>query len=110
MNKGDLVNEVVKLVSTKKEAQAAVDCVFAAVTQALKKKGAVTLVGFGTFKVEKGKKSTNRCRDQDQGQECAQVRGRQSIKGCGELIPLKRFSKRPPSSTLYWMEAFFSPL
>jgi nucleoid DNA-binding protein len=55
MNKGDLVNDVVKVVSTKKEAQAAVDCVFASVTQALKKKGAVTLVGFGTFKVDKRK-------------------------------------------------------
>jgi len=55
MNKGDLVNEVVKVVSTKKEAQAAVDCVFASVAQALKKKGAVTLVGFGTFKVDKRK-------------------------------------------------------
>jgi len=28
MNKGDLVNQVAKVVSTKKEAQAAVDCVF----------------------------------------------------------------------------------
>jgi nucleoid DNA-binding protein len=28
MNKGDLINEVAKLVSTKKEAQEAVDCVF----------------------------------------------------------------------------------
>jgi len=28
MNKGDLINEVAKVVSTKKEAQAAVDCVF----------------------------------------------------------------------------------
>ena len=55
MNKGDLVNDVVKVVRTKKEAQAAVDCVFASITQALKKKGAVTLVGFGTFKVDKRK-------------------------------------------------------
>ena len=54
MNKGDLVNEVAKVVSTKKEAQAAVDCVFSSITKALKKKGAVTLVGFGTFKAEKG--------------------------------------------------------
>jgi len=60
MNKGDLVNDVVKVVSTKKEAQAAVDCVFASVTQALKKKGAVTLVGFGTFKVDKRKARTGR--------------------------------------------------
>jgi len=55
MNKGDLVNEVAKVVSTKKEAQAAVDCIFTSITQALKKKGAVTLVGFGTFKVSKRK-------------------------------------------------------
>jgi len=60
MNKGDLVNDVVKVVSTKKEAQEAVDCVFASITQALKKKGAVTLVGFGTFKVDKRKARTGR--------------------------------------------------
>jgi len=51
MNKGDLVNEVAKVVCTKKEAQAAVDCVFSTITKALKKKDAVTLIGFGTFKV-----------------------------------------------------------
>jgi len=55
MNKGDLVDEVAKVVSTKKEAQAAVDCVFDSITKALKKKDAVTLVGFGTFKVSKRK-------------------------------------------------------
>ena len=51
MNKGDLVKEVAKVVSTKKEAQAAVDCVFSTITKALKKKNPVTLIGFGTFKV-----------------------------------------------------------
>ena len=60
MNKGDLVNEVAKIVSTKKEAQEAVDCVFSAITKALKKKDAVTLVGFGTFKVDKRKARTGR--------------------------------------------------
>ena len=55
MNKGDLVSEVAKVVSTKKEAQAAVDCVFESITKALKKKDTVTLVGFGTFKVSKRK-------------------------------------------------------
>jgi nucleoid DNA-binding protein len=55
MNKGDLVNEVAKVVKTKREAQAAVDCIFSTITQALKKKNAVTLVGFGTFKVAKRK-------------------------------------------------------
>jgi nucleoid DNA-binding protein len=55
MNKGDLVNEVAKVVSTKKEAKAAVDCVFSSITKALKKKDTVTLVGFGAFKVSKRK-------------------------------------------------------
>jgi nucleoid DNA-binding protein len=61
MNKGDLVNEVAKVVSTKKEAQAAVDCVFETIAKTLKKKGEVTLVGFGTFKVSKrkGRKGRN---------------------------------------------------
>jgi DNA-binding protein HU-beta len=53
MNKGDLVNEVASVVSTKKEAQAAVDCMLTAITKALKKGDAVTLIGFGTFKVAK---------------------------------------------------------
>jgi len=55
MNKADLVNEVAKVVKTKKEAQAAVDCVFSTITNALKKGDAVTLVGFGTFKVQERK-------------------------------------------------------
>jgi DNA-binding protein HU-beta len=55
MNKGDLVDQVAKVVGTKKEAQAAVDCVFSSITKALKKKDSVTLVGFGTFKVDKRK-------------------------------------------------------
>jgi DNA-binding protein HU-beta len=55
MNKGDLVNQVAKVVNTKREAQAAVDCVFSTITKALKKKDTVTLVGFGTFKVDRRK-------------------------------------------------------
>jgi DNA-binding protein HU-beta len=55
MNKGDLVSQVAKVVNTKKEAKAAVDCVFSTITKALKKKDTVTLVGFGTFKVAKRK-------------------------------------------------------
>jgi len=55
MNKGDLVNEVAAVVGTKKDAQAAVDCVLSSITKALKKGDAVTLVGFGTFKVTKRK-------------------------------------------------------
>jgi len=34
MNKGDLVNEVAKVVSTQKQAQAAVDCVLSSITGA----------------------------------------------------------------------------
>ena len=60
MNKGDLVNEVAKVTGTKKDAQAAVDCVLDTITRALKKKGEVTLVGFGTFKVAKRKARTGR--------------------------------------------------
>ena len=60
MNKGDLVKEVAKVVSTKKEAQAAVDCVFSTITKALKKKDPVTLIGFGTFKVGQRKARTGR--------------------------------------------------
>jgi DNA-binding protein HU-beta len=55
MNKADLVNEVAKVVSTKKEAQAAVDCILSSVIKALKKGDDVGLVGFGTFKVAKRK-------------------------------------------------------
>jgi DNA-binding protein HU-beta len=61
MNKGDLVNEVAKVVSTKKEAQAAVDCVVSSISNALKKNDTVSLVGFGTFKVgqRKARKGRN---------------------------------------------------
>ena len=55
MNKADLINEVGKVVSTRKEAQGAVDCILDTITKALKKGDAVTLVGFGTFKVVKRK-------------------------------------------------------
>jgi DNA-binding protein HU-beta len=60
MNKGDLINEVAKVVGTKKAAQDAVDCVFSTITKALKKKESVALVGFGTFKVGKRKARTGR--------------------------------------------------
>lgn len=55
MNKADLVNEVARVVKTKKEAQAAVDCVLSTITGALRRGDAVTLVGFGTFKVQERK-------------------------------------------------------
>ena len=55
MNKGDLVNKVSEVLNSKKEAQAAVDCVFETITEALSKNDSVTLVGFGTFKTAERK-------------------------------------------------------
>jgi nucleoid DNA-binding protein len=55
MNKGDLVNEVAKVVKTKKDAQEAVDCVLSSITKALGKGDSVSLIGFGTFKVAERK-------------------------------------------------------
>ena len=53
MNKGDLIDQVAKVVNTKKDAQAAVDAVFSSIAQALKNQDAVTIIGFGTFKINK---------------------------------------------------------
>ena len=55
MNKGDLVNEVANVVSSKKEAQAAVDCVLSSIIGALGNSETIQLIGFGTFKVNKRK-------------------------------------------------------
>ena len=60
MNKGDLIKDVAKITCTKKEAEAAVNSIFETITKALKKKDTVTLVGFGTFKVNKRKARTGR--------------------------------------------------
>jgi nucleoid DNA-binding protein len=53
MNKGDLIQELAKVVNTKKEAEAAINTIFGAITKALKKGNKVTLIGFGTFSVTK---------------------------------------------------------
>ena len=55
MNKGDLVNEVSKVLKTKKDAQAAVDCVLSSITNALGNGDSVSLIGFGTFSVAERK-------------------------------------------------------
>ena len=60
MNKADLIDEVAKIVSSKKEAKEAVECVFSTITSTLKKQEAVTLIGFGTFKVDDRKARTGR--------------------------------------------------
>ncbi len=60
MNKTALIDAVSKTTSTKKEARAVVDTVLETITKSLKKKEAVTLVGFGTFAVRKRKARTGR--------------------------------------------------
>ena len=55
MNKADLISEVAKVVSTKKEAKAAVECIFKSIPKAMKKGKPVTIAGFGSFKVTKRK-------------------------------------------------------
>jgi nucleoid DNA-binding protein len=61
MNKGDLINKVAEVLSSKKEAQAAVNTTIQSITAALANKDSVTLVGFGTFKVanRKARKGRN---------------------------------------------------
>jgi nucleoid DNA-binding protein len=67
MNKGDLVNEVAKVVKSQKDAKAAVDCVLSNIIKALGNGDAVSLVGFGTFKVTERK--ARKGRNPQTGQE-----------------------------------------
>jgi len=58
MNKADLISEVAKATSTRKDAQAAIDCVLDTITKALGNNEQVAVAGFGTFKVSKRKERT----------------------------------------------------
>ncbi len=60
MNKGELVNEVAKVVGKKKAAEDAVNSVLGTITNSLKKGDKVTLIGFGTFSVQKRAARTGR--------------------------------------------------
>jgi nucleoid DNA-binding protein len=60
MNKGDLINEVARIVSTKKQAQEVVDNIFSTITKALKKNESVQIAGFGSFKTAKRDARTGR--------------------------------------------------
>ena len=60
MNKADLIDEVAKVVNSKKQAKEAVECVLSTITDTLKKQEPITLVGFGTFKVDDRKARTGR--------------------------------------------------
>ncbi len=61
MNKSDLVNEVAKVVDSKKEAEAAVNCVLSSIKEAVVKDEKVALADFGSFdtKVRKARKGRN---------------------------------------------------
>lgn len=60
MNKGDLINKVSEVLSSKKDAQEAVDCMVQTITDALAANDSVTLVGFGTFKTAERKERKGR--------------------------------------------------
>jgi DNA-binding protein HU-beta len=60
MNKGDLIDAVVTVVSKKTIAEDAVNCVLDTIAKALKKGDKVTLIGFGTFSVVKRAARTGR--------------------------------------------------
>jgi DNA-binding protein HU-beta len=67
MNKTDLINEVAKVVSTKKDAAAAVECVLSSIVEAMRNGDDVTLIGFGSFKVIK--REARKGRNPKTGQE-----------------------------------------
>ncbi len=60
MNKAQLIEAVAQKTCTKKEAQVAVETMLEAIRGSLKKKEAVTISGFGTFRVKETKARTGR--------------------------------------------------
>ncbi|PID39916.1 MAG: DNA-binding protein [Proteobacteria bacterium] len=53
MNKGDLIDDVARLVDTKKQAQEIVETIFSRITDSLRKNEPVQIAGFGSFKTAK---------------------------------------------------------
>lgn len=60
MNKSELVDEIAKNMSSKKEAEAALDSLINAITMSLKKGDKIALSGLGTFKISKRKARNGR--------------------------------------------------
>ena len=57
MNKQDLIGKVAEITGMQKsDSEKAVNAVFDQITDVLKQRGEVRLVGFGTFKISKRKK------------------------------------------------------
>ena len=55
MKKAELIEEVAKVLNTKKEARAAIESILENISTALKRKEDATITGFGTFKAVKRK-------------------------------------------------------
>jgi len=55
MKKDDIINELAKVLDSKKEAKAVLESLLACITDALKKGEKITLTGFGTFEVSNRK-------------------------------------------------------
>jgi DNA-binding protein HU-beta len=60
MNKGALIEEISKVLDNRRQAQAALNSLLESIEQALMRGEAVTLSGFGTFKVSERKARTGR--------------------------------------------------
>ncbi len=68
MNKSELISQVAEMTSlSKKDAAKAVDAVFEAITEALKKGEKVQLIGFGNFEVRE--RSARKGRNPQTGEE-----------------------------------------
>jgi len=67
MNKTDLVNKLTNVLETKKQAQDALDCMISAITESLEKGETVSMVGFGSFKVDH--RAARKGRNPQTGQE-----------------------------------------
>ena len=77
MNKKDLVEAVAAVTDSRKQAQAAVDCVFTSISKALAEGDAVQLTGFGSFKI--GERAARKGRNPQTG-ESIDIAARKVIK------------------------------
>lgn len=84
MNKKHLVMELTKVVGSRRKAGDAVSCILRTITKALRKGDALTLAGFGTFKVSKRKSRV----------------GRNPLTGKELNIPAKNVPKFTPGKSL----------
>jgi|PlaIllAssembly_1097288.scaffolds.fasta_scaffold545948_1 nucleoid DNA-binding protein len=96
MNKADLVNEVANVVSTKTEAQAAVDCILESIGKTLKNGDVVHLGRLWDFQSGQAQsahrtQSTDRRRNPNQCLQRPQVCAEQSSQGCRELARIDYF-------------------